>query len=120
MYKENIGINKIERCIRSAGLGFLGIRMEDLLLRTDELEDKKKRTNLINEYYQNQIVYYDENITGTIIRVESAIQIIKADMVLYTLERIAKSTRTDPRAILKGRETLRKIESGELALPHLY
>lgn len=119
MYKKSIEINEVNGSIRSAGMGFLVFRMEDLLLRTDELDDRIKKAELINEYYQNQIGYYDKKDRGTKIRVNSAVRIIKADMVLYTLKKIANSTKTAPAVILKAKETIRKIECGELMLPQL-
>lgn len=119
MYRENIEINKVDRAIHSAGKAFLGFRMEDLLLRTDELDDSIQKEQLIKEYFQNQIGSSDKTIYGTTIRVNAAIKIIKADMVLYALKKITGSTKTAPIAISKAKETIRKIECGELILPQL-
>ncbi len=120
MNREPRDISKINADIRSAGKTFLGLRMEDLLLRVDELDDKDLKKQLIKEYFHNQIETFDSRIGGTTTRVNSAIRIIKADMILDALKKICDSnSRVSLEAVSKAKETIRKIESGELLLPVL-
>ena len=111
---------KIDDDIRSAGQTFIGIRMEDMLHRIPELVDGNRKTKLIQEYFENQIGTSDKEVDGTRTRVNSIIRIIKSDNVLYALSKIDGS---DPRvlkeAVTKAKDTIRKIESGELELPNL-
>ena len=120
MHRENREISKIDKDIKSAGQTFLGFRMEDLLLRADELDNKELKKQLIMEYFKYQIGTFDLKISGTNTRVNSAIRIIKADKVLYALKKIDGSNpKVVPDAVLKAKDTIRKIECGELALPNL-
>lgn len=109
---------KILDDIKSAGQTFLGLRMEDLLLRINELDDTDSKKQLIQEYYEHQIGTHDDKFDGTRTRVNSAIRIIAADKVLFALNVITNSNfRVPPDAVLKASETMAKIERGEIKLP---
>ncbi len=111
---------KILDDIKSAGQTFLGLRMEDLLLRINELDDTDSKKQLIQEYYEHQIGTHDDKFNGTRTRVNSAIRIIAADKVLFALNVITNSNfRVPPDAVLKASETIAKIERGEIKLPIL-
>ncbi len=111
---------EILRDIRSAGLSFVGYYMEDLLLRTSELEDKERKKALIEEYYQNQIVTKDSKIGGTTTRVNSVIRIIKADKVVNVLKYIdGSNSQVSEVSVKKAKETLTKIQNGVIVLPKL-
>lgn len=111
---------KILDDIKSAGQTFLGLRMEDLLLRINELDDTNSKKQLIQEYYEHQIGTHDGKFDGTRTRVNSAIRIIAADKVLFALNVITNSNfRVPPDAVLKASETIAKIERGEIKLPIL-
>lgn len=121
MEKESRSINKINDDIKSAGQSFLGLCMEDLLTRINELDDKASKSKLIEEYHLNQHGYYDKDAGGTRTRVNSAIRIIKAEKVLYALEQLDESNpRVLPEAVSKAKESIKKIYTGELKLPNLY
>ncbi len=110
---------KILDDIKSAGQTFLGLRMEDLLLRINELDDTDIK-KLIQEYYEHQIGTHDDKFDGTRTRVNSAIRIIAANKVLFALNVITNSNfRVPPDAVLKASETIAKIERGEIKLPIL-
>ena len=111
---------KILDDIKSAGQTFLGLRMEDLLLRINELDDTDSKKQLIQEYYEHQIGTHDDKFNGTRTRANSAIRIIAADKVLFALNVITNSNfRVPPDAVLKASETIAKIERGEIKLPVL-
>ena len=111
---------KILDDIKSAGQTFLGLRMEYLLLRINELDDTDSKKQLIQEYYEHQIGTHDDKFDGTRTRVNSAIRIIAADKVLFALNVITNSNfRVPPDAVLKASETIAKIERGEIKLPIL-
>lgn len=111
---------KILDDIKSAGQTFLGLRMEDLLLRINELDDTDSKKQLIQEYYEHQIGTHDDKFNGTRTRGNSAIRIIAADKVLFALNVITNSNfRVPPDAVLKASETIAKIERGEIKLPIL-
>ncbi len=120
MEKQERSINKIEDDVRSAGQTFLGLRMEDLLIRVAELDDKVAKNKLIEEYYESQVGTRDGAMGGTRTRVNSAVRIIKADKVLYALSLIDGSdSRVLPEAVMKAQDTIRKIKSGEIKMPQL-
>lgn len=120
MQKESRNIAKIQDDIRSAGQTFLGLRLSDMLGRINELDDRNSKNKLIEEYFNNQIGTYDKHIGGTRTRVNSAIRIIKAEKVLYALRLIDGSDiRVLPEAVVNAKETIRKIENGEIILPNL-
>ena len=109
---------KILDDIKSAGQTFLGLRMEYLLLRINELDDTDSKKQLIQEYYEHQIGTHDDKFDGTRTRVNSAIRIIAANKVLFALNVITNSNfRVPPDAVLKASETIAKIERGEIKLP---
>ncbi len=111
---------KILDDIKSAGQTFLGLRMEDLLLRINELDDTDSKKQLIQGYYEHQIGTHDDKFDGTRTRVNSAIRIIAANKVLFALNIITNSNfRVPPDAVLKASETIAKIERGEIKLPIL-
>lgn len=111
---------KILDDIKSAGQTFLGLRMEDLLLRINELDDTDSKKQLIQEYYEHQIGTHDDKFDGTRTRVNSAIRIIAANKVLFALNVITNSNfMVPPDAVLKASETIAKIERGEIKLPIL-
>lgn len=120
MKKEERSIAKIEDDVKSAGQSFIGLRMEDLLLRLPELEDKLTKNKLIEEYYENQVGTRDKAIGGTRTRVNSAIRIIKADRVLYVLSLIDGSdSRVLPEAVFGAKKLINRIKTGEVKLPVL-
>lgn len=120
MEKIPRSIEKINDDIKSAGQSFLGLYMGDILYRISELEDKTRKTKLIEGYYSNQHGFYDKDISGTRVRVNAAIRIIKAAKVVYALEQIDGSdSRVVPEAVYNAKETLKKIETGELILQKL-
>lgn len=111
---------KILDDIKSAGQTFLGLQIEDLLLRINELDDTNSKKQLIQEYYEHQIGTHDDKFDGTRTRVNSAIRIIAANKVLFALNVITNSNfRVPPDAVLKASETIAKIERGEIKLPIL-
>ncbi|MEF2849760.1 MAG: hypothetical protein U0O38_05560 [Agathobacter rectalis] len=111
---------KILDDIKSAGQTFLGLRMEDLLLRINELDDTNSKKQLIQEYYEHQIGTHDGKFDGTRTRVNSAIRIIAADKVLFALKAInGSNSKVMSSAVLKAHETIAKIEYGEIKLPIL-
>ena len=100
---------KILDDIKSAGQTFLGLRMEDLLLRINELDDTDIKKQLIQEYYEHQIGTHDDKFDGTRTRVNSAIRIIATNKVLFALNVITNSNfRVPPDAVLKASETIAK------------
>lgn len=119
MFRKNMSIEMVDEKINSAGKSFLAFRMEDLLRRIGELDNRTLKKELIEEYYNNQIGAYDSDNSGTTTRVNAAIRIIKADKVLYALKKIAYSAKTNSTAIARAKQVIRKIECGELTLPHL-
>ncbi len=119
MEKEHRSIDKINDDIKSAGQSFLGLYMSDLLARIKELDDRVLKNKLIEEYHSNQYGYFDKDIGGTRTRVNAAIRIIKAEKVLYALERINGSNPLVlPEAVTKAKETIMKAKTGELELPN--
>lgn len=111
---------KILDDIKSAGQTFLGLRMEELLLRINELDDTDRKKLLIQEYYEHQIGTHDDKFDGTRTRVNSAIRIIAANKVLFALKAInGSNSKVTSSAVLKAHETIAKIESGEIKLPIL-
>lgn len=120
MEKEHRSIDKINDDIKSAGQSFLGLHMADLLSRIKELDDKVLKSKLIEGYHYHQHCYYDKDIGGTRTRVNAAVRIIKAEKVLYALEQInGFDPRVLPEAVAKAKETIMKINTGELKLPNL-
>ena len=120
MKKESRNIAKIEDDILSAGKTFLGQRLSDMLGRIAELDDRNLKNKLIEEYFYNQLGTYDKNIGGTRTRVNSVVRIIKSEKVLYALGLIDGSDiRVHPEAVANAKDTIRKIESGEILLPNL-
>lgn len=120
MKKEERTIQKIEDDVKSAGKTFLGMRMGDLLCRIPELDDKERKKDLIQEYYENQIGTYDKDFSGTRTRVNAAARIIRGDKVIYVLSLIDGSDpRVLPEAVGRAKDTISKIESGEIPLPKL-
>ena len=120
MKKEERSIAKIEDDVKSAGQSFIGLRMEDLLSRLPELEDKVTKNKLIEEYFENQIGTRDNAIGGTRTRVNAAIRIIKADKVLYALSLIDGSdSRVLPEAVLGAKRVINRIKTGKIKLPVL-
>lgn len=120
MERQERSINKTEDDVRSAGQTFLGLRMDDLLMRVAELDDKEAKNKLIEEYYENQYGTHDKEMSGVRTRVNSAIRIIKAEKVVYALKLIDGSdSRVLPEAVEKARKTIRKIECGEIHMPSL-
>ena len=111
---------KIYDDVKSAGQSFLGLRMENLLVRVNELDDKETKKKLIEEYYENQVGTHDKNFDGTRVRVNTAIRIIMADKVILALERIdGTDPRVLPEAVEKAKDTITKIKSGKIQLPTL-
>lgn len=120
MKKEQRSINKIDEDIKSAGQSFLGLKMADLLTRINELDYRELKNKLIDEYYSFQSSFYDKDVGGTRTRVNAAIRIIKAEKVLYVLEKIDGSDlRVPPEAVSKAKETIIEIQTGRLKLPDL-
>lgn len=120
MDKQSRSISKINDDIKSAGQSFLGQRMEDLLVRFNELDDKVLKSKLVEEYFMNQLGYFDKDINGTRTRVNAAIRIIKSEQVIYALEQIdGLNLKVQLDSVLKAKETLSKIRSGILILPNL-
>ena len=109
---------QVERDIRTAGSGFLAFKLSDMLLRIGELENKTGKNVLINDFYHNQEGYSDSDPSGTRMRVYAARRIISAGQTIYALQKIANSKAT-AEAIERAKETLHRIETGELPLPML-
>lgn len=111
----------VHRYIRSAGQTFLGLQMEEIILRFSELRDTTKKNYLIRNIYENQHGFYDKNISGTRIRVEAAIRIIAAGSAEYALKLIADND--NPRVLAKAKlmasVTLLRIQTGKVQLPNL-
>lgn len=114
-------LDKIRDDVRSAGQSFIGFYMEDLILRITELENNDSKKQLIEEYYNNQVVTKDSKISGTATRVNSVIRIICAEQVVYALELIdGTDSRVSKVSVAKAKNTLLKIKTGELILPKLH
>ncbi|TSI10769.1 hypothetical protein [Lysinibacillus sp. BW-2-10] len=112
MYKERID-SKIDRAIRSAGKSFLAYNLGELLNRIDELNDKNRKKKVIESLYLNQQGFYDKDISGTNIRVNTALKIIssnKVEDVLYLL--LYESEKLDDEAKSKVEQTIKEIKSG--------
>lgn len=113
-------ISKIDDDVRSAGQTFLGLNMESLLTKIKDLDDKVLKSKLIEGFHSSQYGYYDKDMGGTRTRINSAVRIIKADKVLYVLEKIDGSNPLVlPEAVMKAKETVMKIREGKLRLPKL-
>ena len=111
---------QIDADVRSAGQSFLGYWFEDLLLRIPELDDRLKKSKLVEEYYENQQGYYDKGIGGTRTRVNSAVRIIKANKVEYALEKIDGSNPlVNEESVERAKSLLSRIRNGQFALPEL-
>ena len=111
MYKERIDL-KIDRLIRSAGKSFLAYNLGELLNRIDELNDKNRKKKVIESLNLNQQGFYDKEISGTTIRVNSALKIINANKVedvLYLL--LYESEKLDDEAKLKVKQTINEIKN---------
>lgn len=118
--RELRSINKINDDIKSADQTFLGLYMADLLTRINELDDKVLKEKLIQEYFENQKYFSDKDLGGTRTRINAAIRIIKAEKVIYALEQInGQNPRALAEAVEKSKDTLIKINNGELSLPNL-
>lgn len=110
--------SKIDADIRSAGQTFIGLRMADMLCRISLLENITNKNGLIQEYFNNQVGTYDKDAGGTRTRVNSVIRIIKADKVIYALEKIdGTNPLVLPEAADKAKETINKIHNGKIKLP---
>ena len=111
-------MDKINDDIKSAGQSFLGLHLEDIIRRFSELEDRTLKNKMIDEYYKKQHGFFDKHEGGTRTRVNAAIRIIKSGEVVYALKIIDGSDpRVVPEAVDSAKETLRKIQVGELILP---
>lgn len=120
MEKVSRNIDKINDDIKSAGQSFLGLYLEDIIRRFSELQDSALKNKIIDEYYTKQYGFSDKHEGGTRTRVNAAIRIIRADKVVYALNLIDGSDpRVVPEAVDNAKETLRKIQTGELILPKL-
>ena len=111
MYKEKID-SKIDRAIRSAGKSFLAYNLGELINRIDELNDKNRKKNVIEDIFLNQQGFYDKDIGGTNTRVSSALKIInsnKVEDVLHVL--LYESDKLDTEAKSKVEQTLKIIKS---------
>ncbi len=121
MVKKQRTLEKIRDDVRSAGQGFIGFYMEDLIKRVDELENQDSKKKLIEEYFKNQVVTKDTKIGGTTTRVNAVKRIIEADEIVYVLKLIDGSDkRVAQTAVEKAKDTLYKIEQGLLELPELF
>lgn len=118
MEKVSRSMDKINDDIKSAGQSFLGLHFEDIIRRFPELEDRTLKNKIIEEYYKKQYGFFDKNEGGTRTRVNAAIRIIRSGQVVNALKIINVSDpRVAPEAVDSAKETLRKIQVGELALP---
>lgn len=112
--------SKILDDIKSSGKNYLGLYMEDILLHTHELEDKILKNKLIERHYEEQKGFSDKSSSGTRTRVNSLIRIIQANKVIYALELINESdSRITDVAIKKAKDTIKRINFGEIKLPTL-
>lgn len=118
MKKEMRTQEQVDRDIRTAGSGFLAFKLSDMLLRIGELENKTSKDALINDFYHNQEGYSDSDPSGTRWRVNAARRIISAGQTIYALEKVANSNASSE-AVERAKETLHRIEIGELQLPSL-
>lgn len=118
MNKEYRTDIEIKSDIKSAGKTFIAFRMADMLNNINRMDSQIQKTKLIEEYFDNQIGTFDKDIRGTTTRVNSLIRIIKADKVEYALNEVI-SSKIDSVAISFAKDTLRKIQSGEIKLPEL-
>lgn len=108
----------ILRDVQSAGQNFLGMRLGDMLLRITELDDRDLKTKLVAEYHINQDGYFDKDISGTRVRVNSAVRIIRSNKVMFALEQLQDSdSRVSEVAIAKSQDTINQIRNGALRLP---
>lgn len=89
-YKERSD-DKILDDISSAGKNYLGIYIEDILVHINELDDRELKNQLIERHYKNQKYFYDEKMSGTRVRVNSAIRIIISGKIIYALGQINNS-----------------------------
>lgn len=102
----NNPLEKTERYLRSAGMSFFVYRVEEILLNINNLETKEEKSKLIKKYFENQEGYFDKNIRGTRVRVNSVIKIIEENNVEYILDKIIKSKKTIPDVVTKAKKIL--------------
>ena len=113
-YRNNKQINN---AIKSAGKTFLGYQTENVLR---SIENGSSMNSIIEELYKNQFGFTDAEIIGTSKRVKALFRIIQADSVIYALSQIDRITfQKFPQSLTRAKETIEKINSGELKLPHL-
>lgn len=122
------GVNTVEfkvrsdedilRDVQSAGQNFLGMRLGDMITRIAELDDKNLKTKLIEEYYRNQDGYFDKDVSGTRVRVNSAVRIIRSGKATFALKQLLdEDSRVSESANKKAKETIEQLNNGTLQLP---
>lgn len=108
----------ILRDVQSAGQNFLGMRLGDMITRIAELDDKGLKTKLIEEYYRNQDGYFDKDVSGTRVRVNSAVRIIRSGKADFALKQLLDAdSRVSKSAYNKAKETIEQFKKGILKLP---
>jgi hypothetical protein len=118
MRYQKRSIKKIDDDIKSASQSFCGYYIEDMLNRLNSFEDKVSKGKIIDEYFDEQKVFSDKESSGTRVRVNSVIRIIKANKTRYALEKIVRSAPgVDLKSIERAKTLLTKIETGMYIVP---
>ena len=97
---------KTERYLQSAGMSFFVNRVEEILLNIEKLKIKEEKIKLIEKYFANQEGYSDKDISGTRVRVNSVIKIIKENNIEYVLKKIIESKKVPLSTVTKARKIL--------------
>jgi len=108
---------EVLRALRSAGFSFFVLKVEDMLSRTRELDDKLLKDKLTEEYFETQSGFKDSKSSGTRVRVNSTYRIIRANRVEDALEMIINIGTSNSLYVEKAKEIKQKIEKGEIAVP---
>jgi len=99
-------LEKTERYLQSAGMSFFVERVEEILLNINNLKTKEEKSKLIRKCFENQERYFDKNISGTRVRVNSVIKIIEENSVEYVLNKIIKSKKANSDIVIKAKKIL--------------
>ena len=117
MRRKERDLIQIDRDISTAGKSFLGLYMEYVLTL---IEEGFNQHDIIDKLHSIQVGFRDKDREGTRVRVNALFRIVQAEKVLYSLQAVLDS----PKKLSKGakdkaRETIDKINSGEIELPNL-
>lgn len=107
---------QIIKDIGSAGMTFLVHHIVDIMNNISKLNQLNFKCDYIEKIFNNPEEHYDNYISNTKTRVNSAIRIIRADKVIFMFEYIINRPR---QRVVNDRanELLLKIKNGEIILP---